>query len=60
MTIIQRLILIPLVLDAARGKREYITIFGTDYNTADGTCVRDYIHVNDLAAAHVLAMDYFA
>ena len=50
--------LIPLVLDAARGKREYITIFGTDYNTADGTCVRDYIHVNDLAAAHVLAMDY--
>ena len=50
--------LIPLVLDAARGKREYITCFGTDYNTADGTCVRDYIHVNDLAAAHVLAMDY--
>ena len=50
--------LIPLVLDAARGKRENITVFGTDYNTADGTCVRDYIHVNDLATAHVLAMDY--
>ena len=50
--------LIPLVLDAARGKREHITVFGTDYNTADGTCVRDYIHVNDLATAHVLAMDY--
>ena len=50
--------LIPLVLDAARGKREHITVFGTDYDTADGTCVRDYIHVNDLAAAHVLAMDY--
>ena len=50
--------LIPLVLDAARGKREHITVFGTDYDTADGTCVRDYIHVNDLATAHVLAMDY--
>ena len=50
--------LIPLVLDAARGKREYITVFGTDYDTPDGTCVRDYIHVNDLASAHVLAMDY--
>jgi len=37
---------------------EHITVFGTDYDTADGTCVRDYIHVNDLAAAHVLAMDY--
>ena len=45
-------------MDAARGKREHITVFGTDYNTADGTCVRDYIHVNDLATAHVLAMDY--
>ena len=46
------------MLDAARGKREHITVFGTDYDTADGTCVRDYIHVNDLATAHVLAMDY--
>ena len=45
-------------MDIARGKREHITVFGTDYNTADGTCVRDYIHVNDLATAHVLAMDY--
>ena len=52
--------LIPLVLDAARGKREHITVFGTDYDTADGTCVRDYIHVNDLAAAHVLSYGLFA
>jgi len=48
--------LIPLVLDAARGKREHITVFGTDYDTADGTCVRDYIHVVDLAEGHVAAM----
>ena len=52
--------LIPLVLNAALGLRENITVFGTDYPTADGTCVRDYIHVNDLAQAHVLAMDYLA
>lgn len=52
--------LIPLILEAAQGKREHITIFGTDYPTADGTCVRDYIHVNDLASAHVLAMEYLA
>ena len=39
-------------------KREYISIFGTDYDTKDGTCVRDYIHVNDLAQAHILAMKY--
>lgn len=50
--------LIPLVLDAALGKRPHITVFGTDYPTEDGTCVRDYIHVNDLASAHVLAMNY--
>ncbi|MCL4383929.1 UDP-glucose 4-epimerase GalE [Patescibacteria group bacterium] len=50
--------LIPLVLDAAIGVREEIKIFGTDYPTADGTCVRDYIHVSDLATAHVLALDY--
>jgi len=49
--------LIPLVLDAARGKRPDIKIFGTDYATPDGTCIRDYIHVNDLASAHVLATD---
>jgi UDP-glucose 4-epimerase len=48
--------LIPIVLEAARGKREAVTIFGDDYATADGTCVRDYIHVADLAQAHVLAM----
>ena len=48
--------LVPLVLDAACGDREAITIFGTDYETPDGTCVRDYIHVTDLAKAHVLAL----
>jgi UDP-glucose 4-epimerase len=48
--------LIPLVLRAATGERENITIFGTDYPTLDGTCVRDYIHVSDLAQAHLLAM----
>ncbi len=52
--------LIPLVLSAALGIRPNITVFGQDYDTADGTCVRDYIHVNDLASAHVLAMDYLA
>ena len=49
--------LIPLVLDAARGKRPRIAIFGEDYDTEDGSCVRDYIHVQDLARAHVLAME---
>ncbi|MFA5531986.1 MAG: UDP-glucose 4-epimerase GalE [Candidatus Shapirobacteria bacterium] len=48
--------LIPLILDAAAGKREDIKIFGTDYPTTDGTCVRDYVHVNDLAQAHILAL----
>ena len=48
--------LIPLVLDAAIGRRPHITIFGTDYDTPDGTCVRDYIHVTDLADAHVRAL----
>ncbi len=50
--------LIPLVLDAAIGAREEIGIFGIDYPTPDGTCVRDYIHVTDLADAHVLALKY--
>ncbi len=48
--------LIPLILKTALGKRKNISVFGTDYNTKDGTCVRDYIHVNDLAKAHVLAL----
>ncbi|WP_041765598.1 UDP-glucose 4-epimerase GalE [[Leptolyngbya] sp. PCC 7376] len=50
--------LIPLVLMTALGKRESISMFGTDYPTPDGTCVRDYIHVNDLADAHVLGIEY--
>jgi len=45
--------LIPLVLKTALGKREYIEIYGTDYDTKDGTCIRDYIHIEDLAVAHV-------
>lgn len=49
--------LIPLVLHAALGKRDAITIFGDDYDTPDGTCIRDYIHILDLAAAHALALD---
>jgi UDP-arabinose 4-epimerase len=48
--------LIPLVLDAAAGARPAITIYGDDYDTVDGTCIRDYIHVTDLAQAHVLAL----
>lgn len=50
--------LIPLILDAAIGKRENIKIFGTDYPTPDGTCVRDYIHVVDLGSAHLLALKH--
>jgi UDP-arabinose 4-epimerase len=49
--------LIPLALDAASGRRAGVTIFGSDYETTDGTCVRDYIHVADLASAHVRAVD---
>jgi UDP-glucose 4-epimerase len=49
--------LIPLVIAAALGKREGISIFGTDYPTPDGTCIRDYIHVLDLASAHIMAME---
>lgn len=48
--------LIPLVLDAAAGARPSVTVFGSDYPTPDGTCIRDYIHVTDLAQAHVLAL----
>ena len=50
--------LIPLILDVALGNREDIKIFGTDYPTADGTCIRDYIHVLDLADAHIKALEY--
>lgn len=49
--------LIPIVLQAAAGKRASIKMFGTDYPTQDGTCVRDYVHVNDLARAHILALE---
>jgi UDP-glucose 4-epimerase len=49
--------LIPLILDAAMGRRESIRIYGKDYPTHDGTCVRDYIHVSDLADAHLLALE---
>lgn len=50
--------LIPLILQVPNGQREFISVFGTDYPTPDGTCVRDYIHVSDLSDAHVLALDY--
>lgn len=50
--------LIPIILQAAMGKRESIKVFGQDYDTPDGTCIRDYIHVSDLADAHILALDY--
>ncbi len=49
--------LIPLVIQAAMGKRPHVEIFGTDYPTPDGTCIRDYIHVEDLADAHLLALE---
>jgi UDP-glucose 4-epimerase len=50
--------LIPLVLKAAQGEIERVTVFGSDYPTSDGTCVRDYIHVTDLATAHALSLEY--
>lgn len=50
--------LIPLILQVPNNKREHIYIFGDDYNTKDGTCIRDYIHVTDLAQAHILAVKY--
>lgn len=52
--------LIPLVLEAAIGKRPHITVFGRDYDTPDGTCIRDYIHIVDLCSAHLAALDYLA
>lgn len=50
--------LIPLTLDVASGRRDKLTIFGQDYPTPDGTCVRDYIHVDDVIAAHLMGLDY--
>ncbi len=50
--------LVPIVLQVALGEREHIKIFGTDFDTRDGTCIRDYIHVIDLADAHILALEY--
>jgi UDP-glucose 4-epimerase len=52
--------LIPLVLQTAAGKRPQLSLYGRDYETKDGTCVRDYVHVNDLASAHVLAVRHLA
>ena len=50
--------LIPLILQVPMGRREFITVYGNDYPTDDGTCIRDYIHVEDLAKAHILALQY--
>lgn len=50
--------LIPVILQVAQGKRERLSLYGADYPTRDGTCVRDYIHVEDLIDAHLLALDY--
>ena len=50
--------LVPIILQVPNGKRDHVSIFGEDYPTKDGTCVRDYIHVTDLAQAHILALDY--
>ena len=49
--------LLPIIAEVADGKRKCLQVFGTDYDTPDGTCLRDYIHVNDLASAHVLALE---
>ena len=50
--------LIPVVMEAACGMRKELSVFGNDYDTRDGTCIRDYIHVSDLASGHLLALDY--
>jgi UDP-glucose 4-epimerase len=50
--------LLPVLMEVAAGIRQRLSIFGDDYDTPDGTCIRDYVHVNDLASAHVLAMEY--
>jgi UDP-glucose 4-epimerase len=50
--------LLPIIMQAANGQRDSVSIFGNDYDTSDGTCVRDYIHVNDLSNAHLKGLDY--
>jgi UDP-glucose 4-epimerase len=50
--------LLPIIMQAANGQRDSVSIFGNDYDTNDGTCIRDYIHVNDLASAHLKGLDY--
>lgn len=55
---VQETHLIPLILQVPLGKRDFISIYGDDYDTEDGTCIRDYIHVTDLAQAHILAVKY--
>ena len=50
--------LLPLIMQAANGQRDSISIYGIDYDTKDGTCIRDYIHVNDLANAHLKGLNY--
>jgi UDP-glucose 4-epimerase len=50
--------LLPVIMETACGMRKKVSVFGTDYDTRDGTCIRDYVHVTDLAAAHVLSLDY--
>jgi UDP-glucose 4-epimerase len=52
--------LIPVIMEGAAGMREEVRIFGNDYDTPDGTCIRDYIHVNDLATGHAMALDYIS
>ena len=52
--------LVPLILEVANGKRDAIQVFGTDYPTHDGTCIRDYVHVEDLVDAHILALSYLS
>lgn len=52
--------LLPVIMETAIGMRRQMKVFGTDYDTRDGTCIRDYVHVSDLAAAHVLALDYIS
>ena len=52
--------LVPLMLDAIDGKRDALTIFGTDYETPDGTCIRDYVHVSDLVDAHLLGLKWLS